>query len=351
MEFGIALAPAADAWRTVQRAEALGFAQAWFYDTQLLCADVFVAMAAAALQTTRIKLGTGVLIPSNRLAPVAANALASLNKLAPGRIVCGLGTGYTGRRTMGLKAQKLSELAEYTRIIRGMLRGETVEAEFEGKRRKVRFMNPEMGLINIDDPIPIHFSAFGPKARALTAELADGFINAYMSPVALTQNHEMRAAWQAQGRAPASAYTSCLVMGCVLASGEAYDSPRAMAQAGPFPAIGLHWWVEDGEQADVPPPLKPLVDAYRNEVYLKYSPADARYLQLHHGHLMFVRDDERRFISAEMIRNLTLTGTVEEIRERVAGLAAAGYDQLMVQLVPGQEDALDDWARVFGLRT
>ena len=55
------------------------------YDTQVLCADVFVAMAAAAVHTRRIHLGTGVLIPSNRIAPVAANALASLNKLVPAR--------------------------------------------------------------------------------------------------------------------------------------------------------------------------------------------------------------------------------------------------------------------------
>ena len=38
----------------------------------MLSADPFVAMAAAAMKTTRIKLGTGVLIPSNRIAPVAA---------------------------------------------------------------------------------------------------------------------------------------------------------------------------------------------------------------------------------------------------------------------------------------
>jgi hypothetical protein len=52
----------------------------------------------------RIRLCTGVLIPSNRIAPVAASALASLNALAPGRIHFGVGTGFTARRTMGLLA-------------------------------------------------------------------------------------------------------------------------------------------------------------------------------------------------------------------------------------------------------
>src|SRR6201996_3115525 len=144
MEFGIAVATAADSWKIVKRAEELGFSSAWFYDTQMLCADCFVAMGAAAVQTSRIRLGTGVLIPTNRIAPVTANALASLNKLAPGRIDFGVGTGFTGRRTMGLGAIKLAEMEEYIRVVMGLLDAETVEMELEGKRRKIRFLNPEL---------------------------------------------------------------------------------------------------------------------------------------------------------------------------------------------------------------
>src|ERR1700686_47871 len=113
MDFGIALPTAADSWKVVQRAEELGFTHAWFYDTQMLSADCFVAMGAAAVNTRRIRLGTGVLVPSNRIAPVAANALATLNKLAPGRIDFGVGTGFTARNTMGLGPMRLSELREY----------------------------------------------------------------------------------------------------------------------------------------------------------------------------------------------------------------------------------------------
>src|SRR5215475_9496634 len=72
MDFGITVATAADSWKIVKRGEALGFTHAWFYDTQILNADPFVAMAAAPLHTRTIHLGTGVLVPSNRLAPVTA---------------------------------------------------------------------------------------------------------------------------------------------------------------------------------------------------------------------------------------------------------------------------------------
>ena len=91
--------------------------------------------------------------------------------------------------------------------------------------------------------------------------------------------------------------------------------------------------------------MQPLIDAYR-EVYERYEPADARYMTLHDGHLMYLRPEEEQFISGEMLKALTLTGTLEEIRERVEALGEAGYDQVAVQIVPGHEDAIEQWAEV-----
>src|SRR5262245_5503041 len=176
MDFGINLATAADSWKVVKRAEELGSARAWVYDTQLLNADVFVAMGAAAVQTSRIRLATGVLIPSNRIAPVAASALAALNALAPGRIDFGISTGFTARRTMGLGPVSLADMAEYVRVVQRLLAGDTLEWTFEGKRRRIRFLSPELGVVNLRDPIPLHVSALGPRGRRLTAELGADWI-------------------------------------------------------------------------------------------------------------------------------------------------------------------------------
>ena len=126
MDFGIALPTAADNWKVVRRAEELGFTHAWFYDTQMLSADCFVAMGAAAVNTRRIRLGTGVLVPSNRIAPVTANALASLNQLAPGRIDFGVGTGFTARRAMGFGAIKIKDMETYIHQVYGLLRRRNV---------------------------------------------------------------------------------------------------------------------------------------------------------------------------------------------------------------------------------
>src|SRR6201994_813502 len=232
MQFGIAIPTAADSWRLVRRAEELGFSHAWFFDTQMLSADPFVAMTAAAMKTTRIKLGTGVLIPSNRIAPVAANAFATLNRLAPGRIIFGVSTGFTGRRTMGLGAVKLADMEEYIRVIHALWRGETVDYTIEGKRRKIRLLNPEIGLININDPMPTYIAASGPKARALTAKLGAAWIDNVADPErGAATLEQMRGAWQEAGHSRDDLQAVAWIGGAVLAEGEPVDGPRGMALA------------------------------------------------------------------------------------------------------------------------
>src|SRR6202167_763954 len=175
MEFGIGIPTSGDSWKVTQRAEELGFTHAWFYDTQMLVGDPFVAMGAAALNTSRIRLGTGVLVPTNRIPAVTASAFATLNAMAPGRIDFGVGTGFSARRAMGLGAMKLADMEKYIRVVYGLLNGETLETSIEGKRKKIRFLNPDFGLINTRDPIRLHVSAYGPKSQALAAKLNAGW--------------------------------------------------------------------------------------------------------------------------------------------------------------------------------
>src|SRR5213592_728595 len=103
MDFGIALPTAADSWKVTKEAEELGFTHAWFYDTQMLSADCFVAMGAAAVNTKRI----------------------------------GLGTGFTARRAMGFGAIKVRDMETYIHQVYGLLRRETVEFEMEGQKKKI----------------------------------------------------------------------------------------------------------------------------------------------------------------------------------------------------------------------
>lgn len=351
MDFGIQLATSSHSWKVAKRAEELGFTCAWFYDTQLLNADMLVAMAAAAMQTSRIRLGTGVLIPSNRIAPVAASALASLNALAPGRVHFGVGTGFTARRTMGQRAITLARMEEYIRVVQGLLRGETVDWKSEGKPRKIRFLNPELELINLHDPVPVHVSAFGPRGRQLTAKLGAHWLTAMRgAQPANAALADMQNSWREAGRDPKELYATAFGGGCVLAEGEPADSPRAKAQAGPAAAIVFHNNAEADELGSIgfptPPQLKAKFDAYR-EIYRGYAPADARYLSNHRGHLMFLRPEEQDIISADIIRAFTFTGTKAELVDGLRAIKAAGYSQFGMHIRTGHEMAmLEDWADV-----
>ncbi|HUZ74769.1 MAG TPA: LLM class flavin-dependent oxidoreductase [Stellaceae bacterium] len=351
MEYGIALATHAESWKHVKRAEELGYAAASFFDTQLLNADLFVAMGAAAMATRTIRLGTGVLIPSNRIAPVTANALGSLNVLAPGRIEFGISTGFTGRRTMGLKRVKQADMKEYIRVVRGLLAGATLEWEFEGQRRKIRFLNPEIGAINIKDEIPLYISATGPRSRALVAELGAGWICPLGRAAAITEAiADMKRKWQAAGRDLRDLHIHGEIGGCVLKDGERCDSPRVKDQAGPTAIMLVHDLVEEDMQdrprGDLPPPLAAALERYR-KVYERFEPADARYLANHRGHLMFLKPEERDICDADLIRNFSWTATKPELQDRLRALRDAGFERISVQIRHGHPAMLEDWWDVF----
>src|ERR1700760_4846554 len=305
--FGIGIATSHDSWKLAQRAEELGFPHACFFDTQMITADCFVAMGAAALKTSRIRLGTGVLVPSNRIAAVTANAFATLNGMAPGRIDFGVGTGFSARRAMGLGAMKLADMEEYIRVVYALLNGETTEAEVDpGVRKKIRFLNPELGLINIKDPIRLHISALGPKGRQMTARHGAAW-KTVMSGVddGLAALRGMKKTWADSGRPASELYSSAWVWGCVLKDGETLDSPRVRAQTGPRAAVLLHRAADlDMEgwknTSPVPDSVKDVLQGYV-EMARKFEPADARYLMNHTGHCIAVKSQEERFVTSELI--------------------------------------------------
>jgi 5,10-methylenetetrahydromethanopterin reductase len=319
----------------------------------MLYADLFVGMALAAKATKRIRLGSGVLVPSNRIAPVAATGLASLNKLAPGRIDFGIGTGYTARRTMGQGAVTLKSMFDYIDVIYGLLANKgTVDWQSEGKTHKLRYLNPEIDMIDLDHPIALHVSALGPKGRKMTAERDAGWVTIYSTAeqtVADLKN--MQESWRAAGKDPAGQYSTCFGWGCILDAGEPADSPRAKAQAGNIVAANLHGILEAEELGQtlgigsLDGPLGEALEKYRR-LYDSYTPKDAKYLAVHRGHVLYLREDEEHIITDDLLRMFTLTGTEDEIVAEVRRLGEAGYSQVTLQMTPGTEkDAMPRWAR------
>jgi 5,10-methylenetetrahydromethanopterin reductase len=347
MEFGIAFPSYIDAWKDSEIAEANGFSHAWFFDTQLLCSDVYATMALAAEHTSSMKLGTLVAIPSNRIAPVTASAVATLNAMAPGRIILGLGTGFTGRNTMGMPALPVAKMTEYVEQVRGLLSGEDVLYK-EGKyERWIRLLTTDRkyGCINIDDHIPIHIASNAPKALAATGRVGEGWITVAQDPAGIGRGHEAitSAAKEAnrsfEGK-DGKPYTTYLTIGCILRDGEELTSQRVINRVGPVVVVGAHaaWetahdgaglGVNDPESAKTYGEYIDAIAAKRN------SPADRRYLDVHEGHMMYLKEGEEAFVPDWMIPLTTLTGRADEVLERVRQLRDAGVDNLALQANPG----------------
>ncbi|MCZ6666944.1 MAG: LLM class flavin-dependent oxidoreductase, partial [Gammaproteobacteria bacterium] len=110
MDFGFVFMGDCHIHGDVKYAEDNGFSHAWLYDTQMLGSEVYTALALCADRTTKIKLGPGVTNPKSRIAPLSACGMATINSLAPGRVIMGIGTGNTTRRTMGMPAARMAEL-------------------------------------------------------------------------------------------------------------------------------------------------------------------------------------------------------------------------------------------------
>ena len=105
----------------VRRAEHAGFDIAWLPDSQFLWRDVWVSLALAAHETSTIRLGTCVTNLETRHPSVTAAAAATLDELAPGRVILGLGTGDSAVKTLRLAPTRLARMREQIGVVRTFL--------------------------------------------------------------------------------------------------------------------------------------------------------------------------------------------------------------------------------------
>ena len=348
MEFGISYPARPDAWKDLVIAEDHGFTHAWFYDSQMIYSDVYACMALAAEHTKTIKLATGVAIPSNRIAPVTAHSIATINQLAPGRAILGIGTGFTGRNTMGLPPVSLGTVREYVQMCRALLRGEEVRYREGSRERWIKFLHPNHGYINLKDPIPIYLAANGPKALELTGELADGWLTTLSDPASFAKNlSRVKQGAAKAGRTLTRFPATVLSTGCVLRSGESITSPRVVERVGPLAIVALHaLWERSAVASDLPVSLQQLYDRYDKEYVTKMqTPVDRRYLEVHEGHLIYLKPGEEHYVNESLVRGFSLTGTGAEIIARLKALEAVGLEQITLQVVNNGPEMIEEFSR------
>lgn len=168
-EFGVGLFPTEPLPKMVQLAkvtEELGYSHIWVGDSHLIWREAYVNMAAMALSTARVKLGTGVTNPLTRHPSVVASAYATLEEYAPGRTIVGIGLGDSSVETMGMKPAKLSFFEETMAQMRQLLDGQEVQLE----TGKIHLLHP------CKAKVPIYIAASGPKMLELSGRIADGII-------------------------------------------------------------------------------------------------------------------------------------------------------------------------------
>lgn len=336
MEFGTLVMPLPQrAVEDTQYAEARGFSQAWFTDSHMIYGDLYACMALAAAGTKTIKLGTGVSVATNRIPPVTAHSIATINEIAPGRVVLGYGTGHTGRRVMGLPPVKHAEFREQVRVIHDLLKTGEAIYKTEGLSRKIRYLHRDRRFINLDDPIPLYVAANAPKALRLAGEFGDGLITGRITNAQRMEAvfKEVNEGARASGRKFPDDRINCVSLThiCVLRPGETAASPRVVDMTGHWVAAGLHGVAAGYTRAlTIPADARPVFEAYAEYVRRMEIPAAERYLHLHQGHVIYLLPEERRFITPEAIKSTTLVGTRKELIEQIREMERAGIQQLIV---------------------
>lgn len=310
MEISCAFATSSDTPVHAELAEALGYKRAWLYDSPALCPDVWMALSRCAERTSRIGLGPGVLVPSLRHPMVNAAAIAELVRQAPGRVSVAVGSGFTGRFALGTRPIPWRHVAEYVRCLRALLAGET--AEWEGSVLRMLHL-PGFGA---DRPIdvPILIGADGPKGLAVAAELGDGVFSA-----AVPQ----------PDAAGITNWRALLTFGTVLDPDEELVSSRVIDAAGPAAVVLYHATYERAGAAAVD--ALPGGRGWRDAI--EAYPHHERHLAIHAGHLVKAnpRDEPHVADLIPLASSMTLTGTAEQIPEKIARLAALGVTEVVYQ--------------------
>ena len=161
-----------DAIARARAAETLGYDSLW--STQLPDArDASLVLAALAANTSRLKIGTGVLPIYTRHPTAMVQMAATLDELSGGRFILGLGVSHkvTVEAMWGLALDKpVAAMREYLTIVRASIRdgGCSIEGDFFTARW--RYSGPRRA------DLPIMISALNPRMLELAGELADGVV-------------------------------------------------------------------------------------------------------------------------------------------------------------------------------
>ncbi|TDT98290.1 5,10-methylenetetrahydromethanopterin reductase [Streptomyces sp. 846.5] len=293
LELSCGLPPGPAFTDLAELAEELGYARVWIFDSAPLWEDPFVHLALAAQRTTRIGLGTAVLVPDQRSVLAMASGIATIARISDGRFRPCFGTGFTARLAVGQRPMTLQALADYVTALRQLLAGKTTVVD----GRPVRMLHADGLAEPRPIEVPLWLSVFGPRGAALATEVADGII----------------------GPPHPTLPAAMLVSGTVLDPGEDPGSDRAREAVGPWRVGDWHnaYAKSGAESVDALPGGRDWREALE-----ALAPEDERHLLTFEGHVTHLPDRDRRLLEHIDVR--TMVGDETRIGRGLTRLAGIG---------------------------
>jgi alkanesulfonate monooxygenase SsuD/methylene tetrahydromethanopterin reductase-like flavin-dependent oxidoreductase (luciferase family) len=220
-------------------------------------------------------------------------------------------------RLMGHKPMKLKEFGDYLRVLRSLLRGQEVDFTWQGQTHPVQFLMQDYKFIDVEHPIPLYVSGFGPKAQALAGEYGDGLVLSIPPDPGFMYRALTNAGAGASraGRSLDNFYTASLSTVVILEPGESLASDRVLRECGAFAIASLHYVYDKIRQFGGDPPghLRGIWQEY--SAMVEATPSTHRHLRIHAGHCTYLLPEEAKFVTPELIKTTCLVGTPEEIIE------------------------------------
>jgi probable F420-dependent oxidoreductase len=323
MDFGVTLQTNPPAGRVVEltrRAEDLGFAYAWTFDSHILWQEPYVIHSQMLSATERITVGPFVTNPVSRDPSVTASTFATLNDMFGNRTICGIGRGDSVVRVLGRKPTALVQLEEAMHVIKELAEGR--EADYSGVKVRIPWVT--------EGKLDVWMAGYGPRALNLIGRKADGFILQLADPVILewTMKHVHDAAKEA-GRDPKEVKV-CVAAPAYVGDDLVHQRDQCRWFGG---MVGNH--VADlvaryGEDGGVPHTLTDYIKAREGYDYSHHGKADNRSTD-------FVPDD--------IVDRFCILGAVEDHVEKLNLLKDLGVDQFNVYLM---HDAMDETLDAYG---
>ena len=272
-------------------------------DTPGNAMDPWVALTLAATRTARVRLAACVTNLVTRHPAITAGAAASLDAVAGGRVILGLGTGHSGVANVGACVTSPARFREGLRFTRDLLAGES--ATLDGVTTR---------LSGVTRGVPVYAAASGPAALRTVGAVADGaFVN-----YGLQADHVARARREIVAGATAGQRDAAAVdtwwIACLDVSERRDDALEKLGNIlgfvaayvlGPAPA-----------ERGVPPELIPAIAELRKTYTTRRAEMDAGLV--------------RRLGLFDYLRaRLAVAGTPDECVEQVQAAVAAGARQFM----------------------